>query len=135
MEKEVIKNKGEELVVVIRRGDFPEGLKFYTGEGKFVQVATWNHPKGNRSIPHAHKEAERTATKTQEVVYVKSGKLKAEIYDDEGNFIDSTEMGEGDIAIIFSGGHSFTTLTDNTQVLEVKNGPYLGEEKDKKVLE
>ena len=37
----------------------------------------------------------------------------------------------GDILIFLAGGHDFTIIEEDTVVYEVKNGPYLGAEKDK----
>ena len=41
---------------------------------------------------------------------------------------------EGDILILLTGGHGYEILTEGTQVLEVKNGPYVGAEADRRRL-
>ena len=37
--------------------------------------------------------------------------------------------------ICLEGGHGYEILEDNTRVLEIKNGPYPGPEKDRRRLE
>jgi hypothetical protein len=39
---------------------------------------------------------------------------------------------EGDILILLQGGHGYEILEDGTQVLEVKNGPYIGADLDRR---
>ena len=121
-------------IALILRGDFPKGLRFYTEDKGFIQVGSWNYDKGKKTIPHAHKLAKRTANKTQEVVFIKHGKARVVFFNDKGEKIKTKTLNTGDIVIIFKGGHSFEILEDNTNVLEVKNGPYPGLEKDKKLI-
>lgn len=134
MKKELIKDKNKILALILRSGDFPPGLIFHTKEKDFLQVGTWNYEKGKKTVPHAHKTAKRTVNRTQEFIYVKKGKMRADIYNDKGKFLKKIALEAGDIVIIFGGGHSYEVLEDNTQVLEIKNGPYPGLEKDKKVI-
>lgn len=135
MKKETIKDKNKVLVLILRKGSFPEGLNFHTEDKDFIQVATWHYDKGKKTVPHAHKIAERRATRTQEVICVKKGKLRAEFFTDNGKPLEKKILKAGDVAVIFGGGHSFEILESGTQVLEVKNGPYLGTEKDKKTFD
>jgi len=135
MEKETIEHKDKVLVLILRNGDFPEGLNFHTKDSDFVQVATWNYNKGKRSSLHGHNIVDRVASRTQEVIFVKKGSIKGEIYGDDDEFLKEIVLKQGDLAVIFAGGHAFETLEDGTQVVEIKNGPYPGIEKDKKVIE
>jgi hypothetical protein len=41
---------------------------------------------------------------------------------------------QGDVLALFNGGHGYEVLEDNTRVLEVKNGPYLGPEVDRRKI-
>lgn len=130
--KEIIRDGDVVLAIVLQSGDFPEGLNFHTKDWDFVQVATWNYPKGRRSSTHSHRVVDRIARRTQEVWYVKKGKVKVEIYSEDDRLLAEPVLEAGDIMIIFGGGHASEILEDGTQVLEVKNGPYLGPEKDKR---
>jgi len=39
--KEIIKDKDKILAIILKDGDFPEGLNFHTKDDDFLQVATW----------------------------------------------------------------------------------------------
>jgi len=43
-------------------------------------------------------------------------------------------IGTGDVAILLRGGHGYEILEDGTEVLEVKNGPYVGADRDRRRL-
>lgn len=129
---EIIKDKEQTLVLILKEGDSPEGLKFHTQDSDFIQVATWNYNKGKKSSVHAHNLVERVANKTQEVIHIKSGKVKLAVYAEDDEFLKDVVLTAGDTAIIFAGGHGIEVLEDNTQALEIKNGPYPGMEKDKR---
>ena len=122
------------MVLILRNGDFSDGLNFYTEDKDFVQVSTWNYDKGKKTVPHAHKIFKRTTNKTQEVIFVKTGKMRISIYNEKNNLCKKTILKSGDVAIIFAGGHAYEILESKTQILEVKNGPYPGIKKDKQVI-
>jgi hypothetical protein len=71
---------------------------------------------------------------TQEVLYVRRGSLRADIYDSRKNKLAEWTVKEGDIVVLLGGGHGYQILTDGTEVLEIKNGPYPGPEADRKRL-
>jgi hypothetical protein len=37
--------------------------------------------------------------------------------------------------VLLAGGHGYEILEDNTKILEVKNGPYLGASEDRKRIQ
>jgi len=47
-------------------------------------------------------------------------------------FIEKIEVSEGEILILLNSGHGYKILEDNTKVIEIKNGPYLGAEVDRR---
>jgi len=65
---------------------------------------------------------------------VKKGKIMAHIYSTREEKLADLEVKEGDVIILLRGGHGYTILEDGTQVLEIKNGPYLGPETDRRRL-
>lgn len=122
------------LALVIRDSYWEEGLHFASSNGDFQQVGMWSYNKGWKSKPHIHLIKAREVLRTQEVLYIKEGKLKADIYSEKGRFLQSLELSKGDIIVLLNGGHSYEILENNTQVLEIKNGPYLGPNEDRKVI-
>lgn len=122
---------GKLLAVFLKSEDWVEGLNFMSSDDDYLQVGTWNYNKGKKLLPHMHLEAMREIERTQEVVYVKEGKLKVDIYSDDKKYLKSLELNKGDTLLLLSGGHGYEILEDNTQILETKNGPYVGAEKDR----
>ncbi len=112
--------------------DWEAGLKFYSADDDFIQVGSWNYDKGKELLAHTHNTVERIVQRTQEVLYIRKGRIKADIYDFEDKKIAEFEAAEGDVVVLLRGGHGYSVLEDNTQVLEVKTGPYVGAEQDRR---
>jgi len=69
---------------------------------------------------------------TQEALYVRKGKIRADIFDTQGRKVAEWTAVEGDLLVLLRGGHGYEILQDDTQVLEIKNGPYPGAEADRR---
>lgn len=125
------KNGDEIIAKYIPNNDWSEGLGFYSDPSDFIQVGTWNYNKNTILNKHIHNKFNRNINQTYELLYVVSGKLKAEIYSDKKDFLYELILSEGDTLILLNCGHGYEILMDNTKVLEVKNGPYFGAEQDR----
>ena len=132
MKTEKIMDGGSILAIVIREVDWEEGLNFVSSEEDYQQVGIWGYDKGKKLAPHIHLVAHREVLRTQEVVFVKEGRIRADIYTEKEEFLKLVELKKGDTIILLNGGHGYEILEDNTRVLEVKNGPYVGADKDRK---
>ncbi len=108
-----------------------DNLSFFSQDEEYIQAGSWNYNKGKKLLAHTHNEVERSVLFTQEVIYVKSGSLQAYIYDDNSILVEEITAYADDVLIMLSGGHGYEILEDNTKVLEIKNGPYLGAEIDR----
>ncbi len=64
---------------------------------------------------------------TQEVLFVKSGKVRVDFYNDEKVFLESRELNTGDVILLAAGGHGFQML-EASELIEVKQGPYCGDQ-------
>lgn len=126
---------GIEYAFVFSGEVIPEGLKFYTDESKYLQVSSWNYNAGKHLKAHMHKTCPRISEKTQEFVFIKKGSIRVYLYNRKGKVFKEFDLHTGDFMILFEGGHAYDVLDDNSEILEVKNGPYPGLEKDKKNLE
>lgn len=107
------------------------GLGFFSQDSEFLQVGIWNYDSGKRLLAHTHNDVARTFQRTHETLYVRRGRIEARIFNEGRELVDTLQVGEGDILTLMSGGHGYTILEDGTQVLEIKNGPYLGAERDR----
>lgn len=123
-----------QIAKIVRNGKWPENLFFHTDEKEFLQVATWNYNKGKHLAAHLHKKCKRTTNRINELLFIRKGKLRAYFYSLKGKLLNFYDLRRNDIVIIYSGGHAYDIMAKGTQVLEVKNGPFMGLKKEKKLL-
>jgi mannose-6-phosphate isomerase-like protein (cupin superfamily) len=131
MVEKVVKN-GILLAIVIRRNYTNEGIEFFTDDSFSQQLGYMKRPKNYTIRPHKHLEVKREVTQTQEVLFIKSGRVRIDLYGDNENLHSSLELEKGDLILLASGGHGLTML-EQTEIIEVKQGPYSGD-KDKVVF-
>lgn len=127
-----IKKNGMVLARHIPAGVWNDGLSFFSKDNEFIQLGTWKYNKGKELLAHIHNKVERKINRTQEILFIKKGKIQASIYDLKGNLVKKINVGCGDILVLLNSGHGYKILEDNTQVIEIKNGPYLGAEIDRR---
>ncbi|MCY7361789.1 MAG: hypothetical protein LH629_06935 [Ignavibacteria bacterium] len=124
---ENITHKGKLLAIIIP-SDFSEpGIHFFTSNDLSQQLAYMKHPKGKVIEPHVHNPVPREVKYTQEVLFLKKGKLRVDFYDENKIYLDSRILKEGDVILLSTGGHGFEIL-EEIEMIEVKQGPYAGEE-------
>ena len=87
------------------------------------------HPAGKIIQPHVHNPVKREVFYTQEVLLIKSGKLRVDFYSEGQKYLKSRFLVSGDVILLIKGGHGFEVL-EELEMIEVKQGPYRGE-KDK----
>jgi cupin fold WbuC family metalloprotein len=100
-------------------------------ESEFLQVSARNLNNGVFVKAHKHKNIIRETNITQEAWIVHRGKIKAMIYDIDKNFLEEVTINDGGCIVLYNGGHSLTSMEENTIFYEIKNGPYFGYENDK----
>jgi hypothetical protein len=110
------------------------GLQFFSPEGDYQQVGTWVYEQGKILLAHSHNEVKREVLWTQEVLYIRAGRVRAEIFDTVDQKVAELEAGAGDILVLLRGGHGYQILENGTEVLEIKNGPYVGANADRRRL-
>lgn len=114
------------LAIIIRRCFDKPGISFITPDDYSQQVAYMHHPAGHIIAPHIHNLVKREILYTKEVLIIRKGKLRCDFYTEEKEYLKSTEIFDGDIILLVSGGHGFECL-EETEMYEVKQGPYAGE--------
>jgi len=118
------------IVAIIIRSDYKsEGIEFFTPDDFSQQLAYMNRPAGYKIDPHLHNKVQREVFYTQEVLFIRKGKVKVDFYDNSTNYLDTRILGTGDVIFLATGGHGFEML-EETEMIEVKQGPFAGE-KDK----
>lgn len=118
---------GGTLLALILRADFrAEGIRFFTPDEFSQQLGYMNRSKGYVIPPHVHNAVSREVQFTKEVLFIKSGRVRVDFYDDDQNYLESRILGAGDVILLAFGGHGFEML-ENTEMIEVKQGPYAGD--------
>jgi len=122
-----IEYNGQLLALIIHSSFKKDGIEFFTPGDFSQQLGYMNRPKGYVIDPHVHNHVERKITLTQEVLFVKSGKVRVDFYDDHKTYLESRIIEQGDIILLATGGHGFEML-ENSEMIEVKQGPYCGDQ-------
>lgn len=114
------------LAMILRTAYRADGIKFFTPDEFSQQLAYMNRPVGYVIQPHVHNPVAREVQFTKEVLFIKSGKVRVDFYDDEKNYLESRILNQGDVVLLAFGGHGFEML-EPSEIIEVKQGPYAGD--------
>lgn len=115
------------LAIIIRNDYYKEGIEFFTNEYDSQQLGYMSRQKDYTILPHCHNIVPREVHLTQEVLYIKKGKVRVDFYDNEKKYAFSSILNKGDVVLLADGGHGFKMIEDS-EIIEIKQGPYCGEE-------
>jgi mannose-6-phosphate isomerase-like protein (cupin superfamily) len=124
---ERIENDGELLALIIRTSFSRPGIHFFTPDDFSQQLAYMQHPAGKVIDPHVHNPVPREVHFTQEVLFLKRGRLRVDFFDQQQTYMESRILETGDVILLAAGGHGFEAL-EEIEMIEVKQGPYAGEQ-------
>ena len=114
------------IAVIVRHNYRKDGIEFFTPGSFSQQIGYMNRPQGYVIAPHVHTPVPREVQYTNEVLFIKSGRLRVDFYTAEQAYLESTVLETGDVILLAQGGHGFEML-EPTEIIEVKQGPYAGE--------
>jgi mannose-6-phosphate isomerase-like protein (cupin superfamily) len=119
---------GDQLLAIILSRNFHEpGIHFFTPNDLSQQLAYMLHPAGKIIDPHVHNPVSRNVHYTQEVLFIKRGRIRVDFYDNDQKYIESRVLQGGDVILLATGGHGFEVL-EEIEMIEVKQGPYAGDQ-------
>ena len=122
------------LIIKKKRKFIKKGVDFLTKDQDLLQLGFINHKKNHHIKSHIHLKKPRVINYCTEVLLIEKGKVKIKFFDNKNSDIKKDKiLNNGDIIILFQGGHGFKFLK-KTQIIEIKQGPYV-EGKDKKIIE
>ena len=122
------------LIIKKKRRFIKSGVDFITKDNDLLQLGFINHKKNHHIKSHIHLKKPRLINYCTEVLLVEKGKVQIKFFDNNNSDIKKDKiLNKGDIIILFQGGHGFKIL-EKTQIIEIKQGPYV-EGKDKKIIE
>ncbi len=124
---EIVKAGALDLGIIIRKEFSKEGIEFFTPDDFSQQLGYMNRPEGYKIPPHRHNLVPREVVQTQEVLLIRSGKVRVDFYNDDQEYLESRVLKAGDVILLAAGGHGFEML-EKSEIIEVKQGPYCGEE-------
>ncbi len=125
MIEEILHNKSL-LALILRANYRSDGIAFFTPNDFSQQLGYMNRPSGYVIPPHVHNAVVREVQFTKEVLFIKSGKVRVDFYDDNQNYLESRILIQGDVILLAFGGHGFEML-EASEMIEVKQGPYAGD--------
>ena len=123
---ENIRHAGELIAIIVKGGPEKEGISFLSPQESSLQLGFMAHSAGKIVDAHVHNKVERKITSTAEAIFVLSGKVRVDFYDDDRRYLESRTLSGGDVTLLLGGGHGLAMLEDS-KMFEVKQGPYVGE--------
>jgi hypothetical protein len=122
---------GTLLHIIVNREDFTKGRKDVVSPSEFLQCAILTMPAGKTFMPHRHiwKEGPKNLI-VQESWVILKGRVKCILYDLDDTILKEIILKAGEMSLTIQGGHNYQIMQD-AEVIEFKNGPYLGQKLDK----
>ncbi len=123
---EYIKERSLLLGIIIRAEYKSDNIVFFTDDNSSQQLGYMQRPKDYNILPHRHNLVQREVHLTQEVLYIKSGLVRVDFYNNDQHYLESRILRKGDVILLSDGGHGFKMM-EQSEIIEVKQGPYCGE--------
>lgn len=124
---ERIHYEGSLLALIVPSAFKEPGIHFVTPPDLSQQLAYISHPAGKTIEAHFHNPVPREVHYSQEVLFIRKGRLRVDIYGADCCYVESRILEAGDTILLISGGHGFEVL-EEVEMIEVKQGPYVGED-------
>jgi hypothetical protein len=115
------------LALILRSSFSRPGIHFLTPDTFSQQLGYMKRQAGYAIAPHDHNAVPRVIEWTQEVLFIKSGRVRLDLYAPESReYLESRILETGDVVLLAHGGHGLVML-EESEIVEVKQGPYAGE--------
>lgn len=127
---EVIEAQGVRYAEILRAGARVETTRFFSPAGSSLQFGLLAHGAGFVEPAHVHHPVKREIRDLQQMFVVQRGVVAVDFFGSEGKKVAEVVLKAGDAILLVDGAHSVRVLED-MQCVSVKQGPFLGAEKDK----
>ena len=97
--KEKIELDGKIIAIIIRSNFTKNGIEFFTPNDFSQQLGYMKRGKDYHIEPHIHNSLSREVMLTQEVLFIKSGKVRVDFYSDHQEYFESRVLNSGDIMV------------------------------------
>lgn len=131
---DVIQDNNKVYAYIVRPKVDSTGVNFVTTDESSFQLAVSQYESDQKVRAHIHLPQTRAVHDTQECLFIVSGEARVDVYNDDKQLISQNILHEGDVVLFVSGGHGIA-FNKTTRIVEVKQGPYQGQGKDKAFIE
>jgi len=131
---EVIEHQGVRYAEVLRAGATVQSTRFFSPPQSSLQLGLLAHGAGFVEPAHVHHPVKREIRDLQQMFVVQKGVVAVDFFGADGRKIAEVILKAGDGILLVDGAHSVRVLED-MQCISVKQGPFLGAEKDKKEIQ
>lgn len=112
------------IALIVHKDYKQEGIQFLSSKEDSLQLGYMKRPKGYQITPHIHKPVQRVTIGTQEILFIKKGKIRIDFYSNDRLFLESRILSAGDTVLLVGAGHGIEFL-EEAEIIEVKNGPFI----------
>jgi hypothetical protein len=123
-EERFFDSKGELQAIFIPAALSFKGVKFLTEDKNDFQIGLMTRDLDSPVKNHRHSKRNRLITSTQEFLLIRKGKAELYLYNDNNTLSSFKKLDSGDSILLISGAHEIT-FSEETEILEVKQGPYI----------
>ena len=107
---------------------------FFSPAESSFQFGLLAHAAGFVEPPHYHRHFRREIQDLQQMFVVQRGVVAVDLYADDGHKIRDITLAAGDAIVLVHGTHAVRVIED-MQCISVKQGPFLGTENDKVIVD
>ncbi|MDA9519249.1 hypothetical protein XI06_02520 [Bradyrhizobium sp. CCBAU 11434] len=130
MKFEVVEHEGRRYAEIIRAGTTVDKSVFFSPAGSSFQFGLLAHGRDFVEPAHYHPTIERKIDDLQQMFVVQKGVVAVDFFSDGGVRFHEVVLRVGDAILLIHGAHSVRVLED-MQCVSVKQGPFLGADRDK----
>jgi hypothetical protein len=107
---------------------------FFSPAESSFQFGLLAHKAGFIEPPHYHRAVTRTITDLQQMFVVQRGAVAVQLFNDDLVLLREVILRQGDAIVLIQGVHAIRVIED-MQCISVKQGPFMGTELDKVIVE
>jgi hypothetical protein len=134
MSIESIEHNGVRYAQIIWANIIVQKTTFFSPAESSFQFGLLAHEAGFFEPPHYHHPFKREISDLQQMFVVQKGVVAVQLYNDDGRIFREVVLRQGDAIVLIHGVHSIRVIED-MQCISVKQGPFLGTEYDKVIVE
>ena len=131
---EAVEFEGTRYAEIIWAGTSVEHTTFFSPAESSFQFGLLAHKAGFVEPAHYHKPFKREIGDLQQMFIVQRGKVAVLLYANSGKLFREIVLRTGDAIVLVEGVHAIRVIED-MQCISVKQGPFLGTENDKIMVE